>query len=91
MLLRIAPMLLLACLGLVLFTCAKSPSESIPTITKEQLKRSLNDPNVVVIDVRVASHWTESYLKVKGAVHEDPTMLALWLNKYPKGKMIVFY
>ena len=62
-----------------------------PRISKEQLKPMIGDPGVVIIDVRTAHDLSESDLKIKGSVREDPAKEQGWLNKYPKDKTIVFY
>jgi len=60
-------------------------------MTKEELKAMLGSPNLVVIDVRYGKDWTDSDLKIKGAVREDPRAIVSWANKYPKDKTLVFY
>jgi len=64
----------------------------VQRITKEELKALLNDPSVVVIDVRTDWSWKESDKKIKGAVREDPLADAkTWASKYPKEKRVVLY
>jgi hypothetical protein len=60
-------------------------------ITKEELLPLLGRPDVVVIDMRFGRDWTDATLKVKGAVREDPMKPGMWIEKYPKEKMLVFY
>ncbi len=64
---------------------------SVPKMTIDELKERLNNPDLVVIDVRSAYEWEESAIKIKGAVREDPRKIASWLSKYPENKTIVFY
>jgi rhodanese-related sulfurtransferase len=70
-------------------TLAKSTDA--PKMTKEELKAMLGDPNLIIIDVRYGMDWTDSDLKIKGAVREDPGAIDSWANKYPKDKTLVFY
>jgi len=64
----------------------------VQRITKEELKALLNDPSVVVIDVRTDWSWKESDKKIKGAVREDPLADAkTWASRYPREKKIVLY
>ena len=64
----------------------------VQRITKEELKALLNDPSVVVIDVRTDWSWRESDKKIKGAVREDPLAdVRTWASKYPREKKIVLY
>jgi rhodanese-related sulfurtransferase len=65
---------------------------NVQRITKEELRALLNDPSVVVIDVRTEWSWKESDKKIRGAVREDPLADAkTWALKYPKEKKIVLY
>ena len=70
-------------------TLAKSTDA--PRMTKEELKAKLDNPDLVIIDVRFGLDWTGSDLKIKGAVREDPEAVGSWANKYPKDKTLVFY
>jgi len=70
-------------------TLAKSTDT--PRITKEELKAKLDSPDLVIIDVRYGTDWTDSDLKIKGAIREDPSTVDSWANKYPKDKTLVFY
>jgi rhodanese-related sulfurtransferase len=63
----------------------------VPRMTKEELKSRLDDPDVVIVDVRIGKDWKGSEFKIKGAVREDPTDFSSWADKYPKGKTLVLY
>ena len=63
----------------------------VPRITKEELKAMIGNPDVIIVDVRTNAGWSESKLKIKGAVREDPTQVKLWIEKYPPDKIFVFY
>ncbi len=63
----------------------------VPTITKEDLRAKLGDPNLVVLDVRQGRDWKTSDVKIKGAVRENPGDIAGWAGKYPKNKTLVLY
>jgi rhodanese-related sulfurtransferase len=62
-----------------------------PRMTKDELKVRLDNPDLLIIDVRYGKDWTDSDLKIKGAVREDPEAFDSWANKYPKDKILVFY
>jgi rhodanese-related sulfurtransferase len=70
-------------------TLAKSTDP--PGMTKEELKAMLGDPNLIIVDVRYGMDWTDSDLKIMGAVREDLRAIDSWRNKYPKDKTLVFY
>jgi rhodanese-related sulfurtransferase len=64
----------------------------VPRISKEELKSMLNDPEVVILDVRASGDWDNSERKIQGAVREDPNNSAKsWADKYSKDKTIVLY
>ena len=60
-------------------------------ITKEELLPLLGKPDVTIIDLRFGRDWYDSNLKIKCAVREDPMKPGLWMDKYPKDKMLIFY
>ncbi len=66
-------------------------SADAPRMTKEELKAMLGNPDLILLDVRQGNEWTESNLKIKGAVREDPENIVTWANKYSKNKTLVLY
>jgi predicted sulfurtransferase len=64
----------------------------VSRMTKEELKSLLGNPEVIILDVRIAGEWKRGDVKVKGAVREDPEKdYRSWATKYPKDKTLVFY
>jgi rhodanese-related sulfurtransferase len=51
----------------------------------------LDNPRVVVVDVRTNPEWNMSKVKIKGAVREDPTRVKSSIEKYSPDKTFVFY
>ena len=74
-----------------LFVIPALASEDVPRITKEELKALLGNPDVILLDVRIESHWNASEFKIKDAIRERPKEFGSWVDKYPKEKTIVFY
>ena len=68
-----------------------SLAKDVSRMTKEELKSMLGNPEVIVVDVRAATGWDASDLKIQGAVREDPKKVSSWADKYPKDKTLVFY
>lgn len=66
------------------------PSE-VPRILVDDLKSRLNDPSLVLIDVRSDGDWDDSRAKIKGAVRERPETVSDWASTYSKDKTIVLY
>ena len=63
----------------------------VPRMTKEELKAKLDNPDVVIVDVRAGKDWKGSEFKIKGAVRENPAKFSSWAEKYPKDKTLVLY
>jgi rhodanese-related sulfurtransferase len=66
-------------------------SADAPRMTTEELKAILGNPDLTILDLRLGNAWTESDLKIKGAVREDPENIGPWANKYAKDKTLVLY
>ncbi len=66
-------------------------SGDAPRMTKDELKAIMGNPDLLIIDVRYGKDWTDSDLKIKGAIREDPKAFDSWASKYPKDKILVFY
>jgi rhodanese-related sulfurtransferase len=60
-------------------------------MAKEQLKTMMGNPDLIIVDVRTASDWNSSDMKIQKAVREDSKTVNSWANKYPKDKTLVFY
>lgn len=65
--------------------------EEVPRMAKENLKGILDDPNVVVLDVRRSKDWNRSERKIKGAIRENPKLFESWAQKYSSDKTLVLY
>jgi hypothetical protein len=76
--------ILLGCKTIVL-------SVDVPRMTKEELRTMLGSPSLMIIDVRYGKDWTDSDLKIKGAIREEPDDAKSWASKYPKDKALVLY
>jgi hypothetical protein len=72
-----------------IFTTIAIASEDAPRITKEELKKLLDNPGVLIIDVRIGKDWDASEFKIKGAVRRNPFSWSA--PDFPKDKTIVFY
>ncbi len=78
-------------LAIVSMLAPFAAADEVPRMTKEQLKALLNDPDVVILDVRTSRDWKGSEKKIKGAVRENPKRFKSWAHKYPKDKALVLY
>ena len=77
--------------GLIGIYGTQAGASEAPRITKDELKRMLDDPGVVVIDVRAYTDWLLSSEKIRGAVREDYRDFDDWSAKYPRDKTVVLY
>jgi hypothetical protein len=89
----IVPVLTLALLcGGARTALAMGENVEVPRITKEKLLSLIGSPDLVILDVREASHWKESKWKIKGAIRENPEDdVITWADKIPKDKTLVLY
>ncbi len=66
-------------------------ANEVPRISKQELRAMLDNPDLIILDVRTAGSWEESKLKIQGAVREDPKDTKSWAEKYSKDRTIVLY
>ncbi len=60
-------------------------------MTKEELKSHLNDPDLMILDVRAGKDWKSSEFKIQGADHVKKGAYDEWAGSYPKDKKYVLY
>jgi rhodanese-related sulfurtransferase len=77
--------------ALVCMYGAPAGASETPRISKDELKNMLDDPGVVVIDVRAYTDWILSTEKIRGAVREDYRDFDDWSAKYTRDKTVVLY
>lgn len=80
-----------ALFGLVLsgITSGSVMADEAPRISKEEVIKMLDDPDVLIVDVRIGRDWKASEFKIKGAIRRDP--FTWGAPDYPKDKTIIFY
>ncbi len=80
--------LLGAALGMILIfmLSAAGSAEEVPRINKEEVKKMLGNPDVIIVDIRKVVDR-----KIKGAIREDPGRLFSQTHKYPKNKTLILY
>lgn len=84
-------LLLVASLATSLYALNIPTADSVPRMSIQDLKQRMDDPNVVIIDVRTDHDWAASGAKIRGAVREEPSKVSSWVSKYPPSKTIVLY
>ncbi|MBN1635088.1 MAG: rhodanese-like domain-containing protein [Deltaproteobacteria bacterium] len=85
------PSILVALLSVCLLFTGSLMAQDVSLMNIDELKELLNDPNVVIIDVRTNSDWQESTYKIQGALREEKSIFDSWADKYPKDKTFVLY
>lgn len=63
----------------------------VPRMTVDELRSRLNDPSLIVIDVRTSGYWKAGTAKIKGALREVAEKTDEWAPKYDRDKTIVLY
>lgn len=86
-----ATLVVTLCLTVIGISVLTALAQEAPRITKEELKETLGNPDVIIIDVRLGRDWENSELRIKGALREDPGNVNSWISKYPKEKTLVLY
>lgn len=85
--------LILALMAGILFYRSAASADSIeaPRISIERVRQMLDDPDVIIIDVRTAKTWWRSPTKIANAVREELDSVEKWAAKYAKDKTLIFY
>lgn len=85
--------LILALMAGILFYQSAASADSIeaPRISIERVRQMLDDPDVIIIDVRTAKTWWRSPTKIANAVREELDSVEQWAAKYAKDKTLIFY
>ena len=82
---------LLVLLAALLAGCGPSPRSEVQRLDKDTVKGWLDNPEVMIIDVRATGDWEGSDKKIQGAVRQDPNKRASWGKELSKDKKIVLY
>lgn len=77
--------------GVILAMATFVQSQEVPRITKEECRKILGNPDVIIIDVRQQADWKASNEKIQGAAREDPDKVVSVMDNYPKDKTLIFY
>jgi len=70
---------------------APAVAGNVQTMDKEELKKMLGSPDLVLLDVRTGKDWSSSEFKIKGAVRLQSDDIAQATSSYKKEKTIVLY
>ena len=63
----------------------------VPRMTIDELKARLDDPDLIILDVRQDNDWAASDSKIRYAIYADPNAYDEWGAAYPKHQPIVLY
>ena len=66
-------------------------AEEVARMTQEGLKAKIDNPDVIIVDVRIKKDWNAGEFKIKGAVRVDPKKPITLAEMYPKDSTIVLY
>ncbi len=81
--------LVLAFVGLIISPV--STAKDVIRISKKKLEKLIDNPDVIILDVRLTQHWQNSEYKIKGAVRRRPTLFDSWANEFPRNNVLVLY
>ncbi len=74
--------------------CLQSPcliAGEVPRISKEELKKMLDQQDLIILDVRISPEWEQSAFKIKGAKRLEISDAEKGELPYPKDKIMVLY
>lgn len=74
-----------------LFLATPAQANMVKIMSIESLAQMLDNPDVIILDVRTGRDWKSSTKKIKGALRADPGNFASWSTTYAKDKTIVLY
>ena len=63
----------------------------VSRISVDQVKKLLDRPDTVIIDVRTYRNWWRSSKKIPTATREDPSKVNQWIEKYTRDQTLIFY
>ena len=58
-------------------------ASEVSIISGIQLNRILDNPEIIIIDVRSSGDWRSSNIKIKGAVRKIPKKIESWAHDFP--------
>ena len=81
------------CIIITLLVCLSgwTLADTIPLMTKDELKSRLSDVDVAVLDVRSGRDWKSSEFKISGAIRVKPSRGNKWVDNFDKSKIFVIY
>ncbi len=74
-----------------MFACSLAFAADVPRMSSDELNGLLDNPDVIILDVRSGGDWTDSDVKITGARRESKKDFKNWADKYPKDKTLVLY
>ena len=83
-------LILFLSIGFTAFLSIQASGQVIK-ITINQLLESLDNPKLLILDVRTTGSWQAYDTKIKGAVRKNPDTFDSWANDLPKNKYLVLY
>lgn len=77
----------------IAFGCAAvDPSmATVSIMDPAQLFAILDEPDVIVLDVRTGRDWQTAEFKIKGARRFAPEAFSQWADQFPRDKTLVLY
>lgn len=80
-----------AILTVFVFMVPVTMAAEVPRMTVDEIKGLLDDPAIIVLDVRTEKDWQAADVKIRGAVRKDPKKVADWAGELDRTKAYVLY
>ncbi len=89
--LRLSLFMGVLCVAMWAGTALAADGEVVGRMSVMELSAKLDDPNIVVLDVRTGSSWTEAKRQIPGSLRYEPRKAGVWSRTLDPDKTYVLY
>jgi hypothetical protein len=75
----------------VFFLTIPASASEVSMLSDVQLNGILDNPEIVIVDVRESKGWRSSNIKIKGAVRKIPKRFESWAHDFSTDKTLILY
>lgn len=82
---------LVVVLSVLLACCSSAVAADVARMSSAELRDRLEEPGLVILDVRRQGDYEREEIKIANAVRVDPGNVKGWVDNYSKEQSIVLY
>jgi hypothetical protein len=75
----------------VFFLTIPASASEVSMLSDVQLNGILDNPEIVIVDVRESKGWRSTNIKIKGAVRKIPKRFESWAHDFSTDKTLILY